>query len=78
MAGGEELAQALWYVGAGPGRNPAGDGFRRSRTARSACARVYSAISRGTEALIAAGPGAGERIPAHARAVHGRQLSRSR
>ena len=40
---------------AGPGRNPARSGFRRSRTARSACCALYSAISRGTEALIAAG-----------------------
>ncbi len=54
MAGGEELAQALWYVGPGqaeirPERLPplADDQVRvRSR---------YSAISRGTEALIAAG-----------------------
>jgi len=54
VAGGEELAQALWYVGPGqaeirPERLPplADDQVRvRSR---------YSAISRGTEALIAAG-----------------------
>ena len=40
----------------GPARPKSGrSGFRRSRTAMCACARVYSAISRGTEALIAAG-----------------------
>jgi threonine dehydrogenase-like Zn-dependent dehydrogenase len=54
VAGGEELAQALWYVG--PGRAeirpeplpPLADGQVRVRSR-------YSAISRGTEALIAAG-----------------------
>jgi hypothetical protein len=54
VAGGEELAQALWYVGPGqaeirPERLPAlahGQVRVRSR---------YSAISRGTEALITAG-----------------------
>ena len=54
MAGGEEVAQALWYVG--PGRAeirrerlpPLADGHVRVRA-------IYSAISRGTEALIAAG-----------------------
>jgi threonine dehydrogenase-like Zn-dependent dehydrogenase len=54
VAGGEELAQALWYVGPGqaeirPGRlPPLADGQVRVRSR-------YSAISRGTEALIAAG-----------------------
>ncbi len=54
MAGGEELAQALWYVGPGqaeirPERlPPLADGQVRVRSR-------YSAISRGTEALIAAG-----------------------
>ena len=54
MAGGEELAQALWYVGPGqaeirPERlSPLADGQVRVRSR-------YSAISRGTEALIAAG-----------------------
>lgn len=54
MAGGEELAQALWYVGPGqaeirPERlPPLADGLMRVRSR-------YSAISRGTEALIAAG-----------------------
>ena len=73
MAGGEELAQALWYVGPGqaeirPERlPPLPDGQVRVRSR-------YSAISRGTEALIAAGPRARERIPAHARAVHGRHF----
>ena len=55
---GEEVAEALWYVG--PGRaeirperlKPLADGKVRVRT-------LYSAISRGTEALIAAG-----RVPA--------------
>jgi threonine dehydrogenase-like Zn-dependent dehydrogenase len=54
VAGGEELAQALWYVGPGqaeirPERlPPLADGHVRVRSR-------YSAISRGTEALIAAG-----------------------
>jgi len=54
VAGGEELAQALWYVGPGqaeirPERlPPLADGQVRVRSR-------YSAISRGTEALIAAG-----------------------
>ena len=54
MAGGEELAQALWYVGPGqaeirPERlPPLADGQVRVHSR-------YSAISRGTEALIAAG-----------------------
>lgn len=54
MAGGEEVAQALWYVG--PGRaeirqerlSPLKGGDVRMRA-------VHGAISRGTEALIAAG-----------------------
>ena len=54
MADGEEMAQALWYVG--PGRAeirperlpPLVDGHVRVRAR-------WSAISRGTEALIAAG-----------------------
>ncbi len=54
MAGGSETAQALWYVG--PGRAeirterlpPLADGQVRVRA-------LYGAISRGTEALIAAG-----------------------
>jgi NADPH:quinone reductase-like Zn-dependent oxidoreductase len=54
VAGGEEVAQALWYVG--PGRaeirqerlSPLKDGDVRVRA-------VHGAISRGTEALIAAG-----------------------
>ena len=58
MADGEAVAEALWYVG--PGRveireeklGPLADGNVRVRT-------LYSAISRGTEALIAAG-----RVPA--------------
>ena len=54
VAGGEEVAQALWYVGPGqaeirPERLPAlAAGQVRVRA-------IYSAISRGTEALIAAG-----------------------
>jgi threonine dehydrogenase-like Zn-dependent dehydrogenase len=54
VAGGEELVQALWYVGPGqaeirPERlPPLADGQVRVRSR-------YSAISRGTEALIAAG-----------------------
>ena len=54
MAGGEEVAQALWYVGPGQAEirqerlPPLGDGMVRVRA-------LYSAISRGTEALIAAG-----------------------
>src|SRR5712675_1884181 len=54
VAGGEEVAQALWYVGPGraeirPERLPAlAAGHVRVRA-------IYSAISRGTEALIAAG-----------------------
>jgi hypothetical protein len=54
VAGGEEVAQALWYVGPGraeirPERLPAlAAGHVRVRA-------LYSAISRGTEALIAAG-----------------------
>ena len=58
MTGGEDVAEALWYVG--PGRaeireerlKPLADGHVRVRA-------LYSAISRGTEALIAAG-----RVPA--------------
>jgi hypothetical protein len=54
LAGGDEVAQALWYVA--PGRveirperlSPLADGHVRVRA-------QYSAISRGTEALIAAG-----------------------
>ncbi len=54
MAGGEEVAQALWYVGPGQAEireerlMPLADGHVRVRA-------IYSAISRGTEALIAAG-----------------------
>jgi len=54
VAGGEEVAQALWYVGPGqaeirPERlPPLAAGHFRVRA-------LYSAISRGTEALIAAG-----------------------
>jgi hypothetical protein len=54
VAGGEELAQALWYVGPGQAEIrqerllPLADGHVRVRSR-------YSAISRGTEALIAAG-----------------------
>jgi hypothetical protein len=58
VAGGDEVAQALWYVG--PGRaeirderlSPLAEGMVRVRA-------QYGAISRGTEALIAAG-----RVPA--------------
>jgi threonine dehydrogenase-like Zn-dependent dehydrogenase len=58
VAGGDEVAQALWYVG--PGRaeirdealKPLADGQVRVRA-------LYGAVSRGTEALIAAG-----RVPA--------------
>jgi hypothetical protein len=54
VAGGDETAQALWYVG--PGRaeireerlKPLADGKARVRA-------LYGAVSRGTEALIAAG-----------------------
>jgi hypothetical protein len=54
VAGGEELAEALWYVGPGQAEirqerlSPLADGHVRVRSR-------YSAISRGTEALIAAG-----------------------
>ena len=54
MAGGEEMAQALWYVAPGQAEirqeklAPLADGRVRVRT-------LTSAISRGTEALIAAG-----------------------
>lgn len=54
MAGGEEVAQALWYVGPGQAEirqerlPPLADGMVRVRA-------LYGAISRGTEALIAAG-----------------------
>ena len=54
MAGGEEVAEALWYVGPGQAEiraerlPPLADGHVRVRSR-------YSAISRGTEALIAAG-----------------------
>lgn len=54
MAGGEEMAQALWYVAPGQAEirqeklAPLADGQVRVRT-------LTSAISRGTEALIAAG-----------------------
>ena len=54
MAGGEEMAQALWYVGPGQAEirqerlPPLADGMVRVRA-------LCSAISRGTEALIAAG-----------------------
>jgi hypothetical protein len=54
VAGGEETAQALWYVG--PGRAE----IRQERLPPLAAGHVrvralYSAISRGTEALIATG-----------------------
>jgi hypothetical protein len=54
VAGGEAVAQALWYVG--PGRAE----IRQERLPPLAAGEVrvraiYSAISRGTEALIAAG-----------------------
>ena len=54
MAGGEEIAQALWYVGPGQAE------IRPERLSPLAAGHVrvcalYSAISRGTEALIAAG-----------------------
>jgi len=54
VAGGEEMAQALWYVGPGQAEirqerlPPLADGMVRVRA-------LCSAISRGTEALIAAG-----------------------
>jgi hypothetical protein len=54
VAGGEEVAQALWYVGPGQAEirqerlPPLADGMVRVRAR-------YGAISRGTEALIAAG-----------------------
>ena len=54
MAGGDEVAQALWYIGAGQAEirqerlSPLADGQVRVRS-------QYGAISRGTEALIAAG-----------------------
>jgi hypothetical protein len=54
VAGGEEVAQALWYVGPGQAEirqerlPPLADGMVRVRA-------LYGAISRGTEALIAAG-----------------------
>ncbi len=54
MAGGEETAEALWYVGPGQAEirrerlPPLADGHVRVRS-------LVSAISRGTEALIAAG-----------------------
>ena len=54
MSGGEFTAEALWYVGSGRAEirqerlNPLAEGMVRVRA-------VYGAISRGTEALIAAG-----------------------
>src|SRR6476659_773058 len=54
VPGGEEVAQALWYVGPGQAEirqqrlPPRQDGQVRVRAA-------YGAISRGTEALISAG-----------------------
>ncbi len=54
MAGGEETVEALWYAGPGQAEirqerlSPLLDGYVRVRSR-------YSAISRGTEALIAAG-----------------------
>ena len=55
MPGGEEMAQALWYVGAGPGRNPRRAAAAARRTGKVRVRALYGAISRGTEALIAAG-----------------------
>lgn len=54
MTGGDEVAQALWYVAAGQAE------IRQERLSPLAAGQVrvrsiYSAISRGTEALIAAG-----------------------
>jgi threonine dehydrogenase-like Zn-dependent dehydrogenase len=54
VSGGEEVAQALWYVGPGQAE------IRQERLAPLAEGQVrvrsrYSAISRGTEALIASG-----------------------
>jgi hypothetical protein len=54
VAGGEKVAQALWYVAPGQAEirqerlGPLADGHVRVRA-------TYSAISRGTEALVAAG-----------------------
>jgi NADPH:quinone reductase-like Zn-dependent oxidoreductase len=58
VAGGEEVAQALWYVG--PGRAEIRDEALKALADGKARVRALTgAISRGTEALIAAG-----RVPA--------------
>jgi hypothetical protein len=58
VAGGEEVAQALWYTG--PGRVEIRDELLKPLAAGKVRVRaLYSAISRGTEALVAAG-----RVPA--------------
>jgi hypothetical protein len=58
VAGGEEVARALWYTG--PGRVEIRDELLKPLAAGKVRVRaLYSAISRGTEALVAAG-----RVPA--------------
>jgi NADPH:quinone reductase-like Zn-dependent oxidoreductase len=58
VTGGEEVARALWYTG--PGRAEIRDEVLKPLAAGKVRVRaLYSAISRGTEALIAAG-----RVPA--------------
>ena len=53
--GGEAGAQALWYVGAGPGRNPAGAGLAPLAAGQVRVRARIGALSRGTEALVFAG-----------------------
>ena len=73
MAGGEEVAQALWYVGAGPGRNPAGTAAA-ARGRPCPGARHIQRDQPGHRGADRRRPRARKRIPAHARALHGRQL----
>ena len=74
---GRRDGEALWYSAPGRAEIRAeplaapGPGEVRVRA-------LFSAISRGTERLVLAGPRSAERVRAHARPVHGAALSRFR
>ena len=71
----DQAAQALWYVGPGSRRNSRGTRLPiAGARARCACARFTARSAAAPKRLVLAGRVPQERIRAHARAIHGRQL----